>query len=176
MSVLELIKSRRSVRNFSSKQVNDKDVIKILDAARLAPSGGNRQNWRFIYIKDPQVLRMIKNSSPGFYGDSPAAIVAGLENESSTLGYNLGSLDIGFAVENVLLAAHSLGLGGCAIASFIPQAIKKIVGAPERFKPVLIVSLGYSDKIPESPKKKSLSDIVYLNEYGRTWDVTGEST
>lgn len=176
MSVLELIRSRRSIRSFSTKQVNDNDVIKILDSARLAPSGGNRQEWKFIYIKDPQVLRMVKNSSPGFYGDATAAIIVGLEDESSSLGYNLGNLDVGFAVENILLAAHSLGLGGCAIASFIPQAIKKIVDAPESFKPVLIVSLGYSDKDTITPKKKNLSEIVYLNEYGKTWDILGEST
>ena len=78
MSTLEVIKTRRSVRSYLNKQVSDEDAIKVLDAARLAPSGGNRQRWKFIYIKDSDVLRMVKNCSPGFYGDAAAAIVIGV--------------------------------------------------------------------------------------------------
>jgi nitroreductase len=170
MSMIDLMKTRRSIRSFLPKPVSDEDAIKILNAARLAPSGGNRQHWRFIYVNDPQVLRMIKNCSPGFYGDAPAAIVAGLEDEGSGPGSVIGLLDIGFAAENILLAAHALGLGGCAVGSFIAAAVKKVVNTPENFRPVLIFSIGYPDKTPDMPAKKKLSEIVYLNEYGKTWD------
>ena len=78
MSVLDVIKTRRSVRSFIDGDIPDEDVIKVLDAARLAPSGGNLQRWRFVYVRDPQVLRMIKNCSPGFYGDAKGAVVIGL--------------------------------------------------------------------------------------------------
>ncbi|GAG78094.1 unnamed protein product, partial [marine sediment metagenome] len=56
MSLIDLMKTRRSIRSFLSKPVSDEDVIKILDVGRLAPSGGNKQRWKFIYVKDPQVL------------------------------------------------------------------------------------------------------------------------
>jgi len=170
MSLVDLIKTRRSIRSFLPKPVSDEDAIKILDAARLAPSGGNRQRWRFIYVNDPQVLRMIKNCSPGFYGNAPAAIVTGLEDEGSGPGSVIGLLDIGFAAENILLAVHALGLSGCAVGSFIAAAVKKVVNAPENFRPVLILSIGYPDKEPLMPSKKKLSEIVYLNEYGKAWD------
>jgi len=170
MSMIDLMKTRRSIRSFLSKPVSDEDAIKILDAARLAPSGGNRQRWKFFWVNDPQVLRMIKNCSPGFYGDAPAAIIAGLEDESGGPGGVIGLLDIGFAAENILLAAHALGLGGCAVGSFIAASVKKVVNAPDGFKPVLIFSIGYPDKTPATPTKKKLSEIVYLNEYGKSWE------
>ena len=187
MSLIEVMKTRRSIRSFLSKPVSDEDVIKILDSARLAPSGGNRQLWKFIYVNNPEVVRMIKNCSPGFYGDAPVAIIAGVEQDRvarmdveftsrGTSVDNISLLDIGFAAENILLAAHALGLGGCAIASFIPKAIKKVIGAPENFQPILLFSIGYPDKTPNMPKKKKLSELVYLNEYGKTWDrLEGES-
>jgi nitroreductase len=170
MSLIDLMKTRRSVRSFLPKPVSDEDAIKILDAARLAPSGGNRQRWKYIYVNDPQILRMIKNCSPGFYGDAPVAIIAGIEEENSQSSSVIGLLDIGFAAENILLAAHALGLGGCAIGSFIAASVKKVVNAPDNFKPVLLFSIGYSDKVPDMPKKKKLSEIVYLNEYGEAWE------
>jgi len=175
MDLLETIKTRRSIRRYVKKPVSDEDALKILDAARLAPSGGNMQRWKFIYVKDPDVLRMIKNCSPGFYGDATAAIIAGIEYENRDFNEQAGSnivgiLDIGFAAENILLAAHAIGLGGCAIASFNQSCVIKVLNAPEKFRPVLVLSIGYPEKIPPMPKKKKLSDIVYLDEYGRTWE------
>ena len=164
MEVLEVIKTRRSIRSFKDKPLSDEDAIKILDAARLAPSGGNRQAWTFIYIKDPQVLRMVKTCSTGFYGDAVAAIVIGVEGGAR----GVGLLDIGFASENICLAAHALGLGSCPIASFNREAIRKIVNAPESWDPILVISLGYPDKIP-NPRKKTLSEVVYLDAFGQRW-------
>jgi len=175
MSLLELITSRRSIRSFSSKLVDNEDLLRILNAARLAPSGGNRQKWKFICVTDPKTLRMVKNSSPGFYGDAPAAIVIGLEEDDSS-DKTISLLDIGFTAENILLAAHSLGLGGCAIASFITQSIKRVVNSPDNFEPILIISIGYPSKVPKTPKKKTLFEIVYLNEYGKNWKIAEEFT
>jgi len=165
MEVLEAIKTRRSIRSFKAQPVSDEDTIKILDAARLAPSGGNRQAWTFIYVKDPQVLRMVKNCSPGFYGNAAAAIVIGLPGG----GRGIGLLDVGFAAENICLAAHALGIGSCPIASFNKEAVKKVVNGPEDWEPILVISLGYSDGAPRNPAKKPLSEVVYLDAFGKKW-------
>jgi len=179
MEFFDVVLRRRSIRKFINKPVSDEAAIKILDAARLAPSGGNLQMWRFIYVKDPHVLRMIKNCSPGFYGDATAAIIAGIEYENRDSSEQAGSsivgvLDIGFAAENILLATHAIGLGGCAIASYNPSCVSKVVNAPENFRTVLVLSIGHPDKIPSMPKKKKLSEIVYLDEYGKKWEKLEE--
>ena len=181
MSVLDVIKTRRSIRNFIDKSINDQDVIKILDAARLAPSGGNLQRWEFIYVRSSKVLKMVKNCSPGFYGDATGAIVIGYDESGKEFGhtsYNevVGILDVGHAAENIQLAAHSLGLGSCAIASFNEEAIKKVLNVPTNWKPFLVISLGYPNKTPSMPRKKSLSEIIYLDEYGKRWEKLEDYT
>lgn len=179
MSVLDVIKTRRSIRRFKKEPISNEDAERILDAARLAPSGGNQQRWKFIYINDPQVLRMIRNCSPGFYGDAASVIVIGISEESGAFNRTayrdiIGILDAGFAAENILLAAHALGLGGCAIASFNEIGIKQILNAPEGWKPILLVSLGHPYELPRIPPKKKLYEVVNLNEYGKMWDKLEE--
>lgn len=166
MEVLEAIRTRRSIRSFRADPVPEQDVVKILDAARWAPSAGNKQPWIFIYIRDPQVLRMVKNCSPGFYADATGAIVVGVDKQNEERGV----LDVCFAAENILLAAHALSIGSCAIVSFNGEAIKKIVNAPENWKPILVISLGYPNKVPDPPTKKRLSEIVNIDSFGKKWD------
>ncbi|MBS7637596.1 nitroreductase family protein [Candidatus Bathyarchaeota archaeon] len=169
MDVMDAIRTRRSIRRYKAGEIPDDDIIKILDAARWAPSGGNRQPLTYVYVKDPQVLRMVKNCSPGFYGDAYSAIVIGAQGR---LGY-IELLDAGFAAENILLAAHSLGIGSCAIASFNRDAIKKILNAPEDWEPILLISLGYPDGTPRPPPRKPLSEVVYINSFGNRWERLG---
>jgi len=166
VEVLEAIRTRRSVRSFKAESIRDQDAVRILEAARWAPSAGNRQPWTFIYIGDPQVLRMVKNCSPGFYADAAAAIIIGIEKKFEKRGL----LDVCFAAENILLAAHALGIGSCPIVSFNSEALKRIVNAPESWEPILVVSLGYPDKVPEPPRKKALSEIVYVDSFGKRWE------
>jgi nitroreductase len=175
VTMLEVIKTRRSIRSFKQEPVPDEDAMQILDAARLAPSGGNRQRWKFVYVKAPHVVRMIKNCSPGIYGDAAAVIAICLEVEKEAFGRTeysdaVGIMDVGFAAENILLAAKALGLGGCAIASFNASGVKKVLEIPDGWKPVLLVTLGYPDKEPRVPTKKTLSEVVYLNRFGEKWD------
>jgi nitroreductase len=166
VEVLEAIRTRRSIRSFKSDEISDEDAVKMLEAARLAPSAGNKQSWTFIYIKDPQVIRMIKNCSPGFYADATAVIVMGIKKEDE----KRGTLDVCFAAENILLAAHALGIGGCPIVSFNSDAVREIINAPKDWQAILVVSLGYPDKVPSPPLKKKLSDIAYLDFFGRKWE------
>ena len=96
MSLLEFIETRRSSRSFIDKSLNDEDLIKILNAGRLAPSGGNLQRWEFIYIEDPSVLKMVKNCSPGFYGNAAGAIVIGYEESGKEFGRTRYNRIVGF--------------------------------------------------------------------------------
>jgi nitroreductase len=166
LDVMKAIMERRSIRGFIDKSISDEDAIKILDAGRWAPSGGNRQPWKFVYIKDSQTIRMIKNCSPGFYGDAPSAVVICVESKVTSLDL----LDVGFVAENMILAAQSLGIGSCAIASFVKDSIKMVLDAPKNWEPVLVISFGYTDKIPEKPKKKAFSEVVSLGAFKNKWE------
>ena len=166
MEVLEAIRTRRSIRSFRSDPIPDEDMVKILEAARLAPSAGNKQPWTFIYVRGPGVMRMLRNCSPGFYGDAAAAVVIGIDKSDERRGI----LDACFAAENMLLAAHALGLGGCPIVSFNREAVKKIVNASSSWEPILVVSLGHPDKVPDPPSKKALSEIVCIDFFGKRWE------
>jgi nitroreductase len=185
MSALDIIQTRRSIRTFIKKPISDEDAMKILNAGRLAPSGFNMQNWEFVYVNNPQILRMIKNCAPGFYGDAAAAIVLGIKEQKDEYEKerkkafhrgesNIGALNIGFAAENMLLAAHALGLGSCAIASFNDIGVKKVINIPEDWKALLIISLGYPEQYPNMPSKKKLSEIIHHNRYGNKWEVLKE--
>ena len=75
MEVFEAIKNRRSVRKYKAEPIPDELIEKILEAGRWAPTGGNLQPWKFIIVKDPKILDMIRKVSPGYLGAAPFAIV-----------------------------------------------------------------------------------------------------
>jgi nitroreductase len=167
LDVMKSIMNRRSIRSYIDQSISEEDAVKILNAGRWAPSGGNRQPWKFVYINDPQTIRMIKNCSPGFYGDAPSAVVICVESRVTSLDL----LDVGFVAENMIIAAQSLGIGSCAIASFVKDSIKMVIEVPRNWEPVLVISFGYSDKIPEIPKKKAFSEVVSLGTFDNRWEM-----
>jgi nitroreductase len=175
LDVFEAIMSRRSIRSFTDEKVTMEEFRKILDAARLAPSGSNLQGWKFIVITDQRILNLVRLFSPGFLGNAPAAIVVCsdldvYEKEGGELGKNyIRIADCAMAVENMLLAAHALGLGACVIKSFSRIALKEILELPERIEPEFIVILGHPKEQPKAPPKKSIEEIAYLNRYGVSW-------
>lgn len=175
MDVLEAIKTRRSVRRFSGEKVSKEEIEKVIDAARLAPSGSNIQGWRFIVITDPRILELVRIFSPGFLGNAPLAVVVCSDLEvygrmGGDVGLNYTRIaDCAMAVENMLLAAHALGLGGCVVRSFSRGALKEILEIPDSVEPELIVILGRPAEQPTTPPKLKVEDVTYLNRYGVKW-------
>jgi nitroreductase len=161
MDVMDAILKRRSIRAFKDDPVPDEAVKRLLEAARWAPSGGNRQFWRFIEVRDPKRLGMIKMFSAGLRGD-PTLIIAICARVSEPM--NL--LDLGMAAENIMIEAVELGLGSCAIASYSEGPVKKLLEIPDDMELVLLLSMGYSDESPEPRPKKPLEEIAYSERYG----------
>ncbi|MCS7139541.1 MAG: nitroreductase family protein [Candidatus Nezhaarchaeota archaeon] len=175
MELFEAIYDRRSIRSFLSAEVEDEKILKVLDAARWAPSGGNIQPWRFIVIKDKQLIKLVKAFSPGMFSEPPVLIVVCSDRkEAYERGGVLGRdylcvVDCAMACQNMLLAAHALGLGACVIKSFNELALREILELPPSLIPELIVALGYPAERPTPPPRKGLGDIVFLNKYGQRW-------
>jgi nitroreductase len=178
MDVFEAILGRRSVRLYKPDPVPKKCIERILDAARWAPSGSNIQPWKFIVVSDKNVLEVIRKMSPGYLGETPLAILVCSDREKEyrvggTLGRDYMSVaDCSMAVENMLLAAHALGLGTCVVKSFSRIAVKEMLEIPDSIEPELLVVLGYAAQAPTPPARPPLGEITFLNRYGRKFPTS----
>ncbi|UCF04876.1 MAG: nitroreductase family protein [bacterium] len=171
MDIYDAIKNRTSVRAYSSKPVEREKLERILDAARLAPSGKNGQPWIFIVITDGETRKKLVPACKGqkFIGDAPIIIVACGREEYAYKkmgGYwNSLPVDIGISFEHLMLAAESEGLGTCWIGAFIEEEVRKVLEVPEAVKIVALTPVGYpaTDKIHR--ERKSLEEIVMYEKW-----------
>lgn len=182
MDIMELIKARNSTRNYSNKPVEQEKVEQILTAAQLAPSWKNGQCWKFIVVNDPdkkkELIRCTNIFNQSWLGNEHSIIVAcgnpkqsGFSNEQS---YYL--VDVAIAMQNLVLAATSLGLGTCWIGAFDEEKIKKLLNVPEIFRVVALTPLGYpartegiagtiAKKFARSKNRKPLSEVYSINNW-----------
>jgi nitroreductase len=161
MSLLEVIFRRRSIRRYRSEQIPD-DVLKnILEAGRLAPSADNAQPWHFVVVTEPEIKEKLSRGRwTRFIKDSAVTIVGCgyADNEWSTI-------DVTIALENMVIAAETQGVGSCWIGDFKEEEVKELLGIPENLKVVALVSFGYPAEKPSPPRKKNLETIVHYNKF-----------
>jgi nitroreductase len=161
LDVTDAILNRRSVRRFKTQPIPDDILMKLLNAARLAPSGGNRQPWKFVAIRNMRMIRNIKMFSEGISG-TPSLIIGVCSDDMKPVTI----MDLSMASENIMIQCVGEGLGSCAIASFNQEAVKKLLQVPgEVFLPLLI-SIGYPEGEPRQRPKKPLSEVTFLEKYG----------
>ncbi|GAP40132.1 nitroreductase family protein [Flexilinea flocculi] len=167
METLEAIRTRRSVRSYTSEPIDDADLQKIIEAAASAPSGGNSQSWLFISVCEPKQIARMRAICPGIIGIPSGIIVLCLDfrGQKKEVLPIIKYLDIGAAMQNILLAAHDLGLGGCAIGSFHVEGVKEFLKIPEQVEPVLLIVLGKPRSIPSAPRKKLLQEIYFQESF-----------
>lgn len=171
-SVTEAIRERRSVRRFAAEDVSDATLSKLLEAACLAPSAGNRQPWFFYVVKAPQVREDLAKAAFGqsFLKEAPVDIVVCAEPERSAARYGeRGALlyclqDTAAAVQNILLMADGLGLSTCWVGAFDEKAVSQILEIPLGRRPVAIVPVGYSSLVapPKPPARRALDEVVKI--------------
>jgi nitroreductase len=167
MDVIEAIKGRRSIRQYLPQTVEQEKLEQILDAARWAPSAGNRQPWHFIIVRDPDMRQRLAKSHPfgRWMNESPVVIVV-LGDPERGEKYHL--CDPHNAVMNLLLAAYSLGLSTCWMGvrdmSF-EQTYKELLGIPEQMRVICTVAMGYS-KAKASSERLPLEKIVSWDRFG----------
>jgi nitroreductase len=154
MELYDGLLTRRSIRKFTGEMIDDENIIKIIRAGMYAPSANNTRPWHFIIVDDKELLKKVMTVHP--YSSmlsqaSHAIIVCGDEELQNGPGYYL--IDCSAATQNILLAAHALGLGavwlGVEPKSDRKKSIKEIFGLPDHVHPVSIVSVGVPVKIPE---------------------------
>jgi len=132
----------------------------LLEAARWAPSAGNAQPWEFMVISDDEQIQYLKTVMTGVMGNmklGPVLICmcVNRDKKSAWTGY-----DMGCALQNILLTAHSLGLGACAIGGFDEQFIWSLLGLPQNLSPCLFVTVGYPEKEVPAPPRRKLEEVI----------------
>ena len=171
MDVLEAIKKRRSIRQFTEQPIERELLEQILDAARWAPTAGNQQRWRFIVVTGPTVKEMVRKVSPGIFATPAAFIVICAEKVPGASDWDEWTYlaDCAVAAQNIMLAAHALGLGSCVAISYARAAVQEILDIPDQVKPELVITLGYPAEDPSPPPRLPLSQIVFADKYGKEW-------
>lgn len=169
MDVLSAIQGRRSIRHYSTRPVEEEKLNKVLEAARLSPSANNRQNWKFIVIKDIELrTRLAKTTvAYGFIAEAPIIIVAcGTEADSiMECGQHRYTIDLSIATSYLILEAHSEGLGTCWIGGFNEKGVKEALGIPDNVRVVAMTPLGYPAEEPGQRPRKKLDEIVCYDGY-----------
>ncbi len=171
MKVLDVIQKRRSVRKYKEDPIPEKDLMRVLEAARLAPSGKNFQPWKFIIVKDKVLKEKLAKASAGqfFMAEAPIIIVGcGFpDNCYAHMGRYMKSwsVDVTIALEHLILQAQEEGLGTCWIGSFEEEEVKAILNIPENVKVLALTPLGYPDEIPQFRGRKSLDEIISYDRY-----------
>lgn len=172
METIEAIKTRRSVRRFTSKSVSDEIIEEILEAGRWAPSGLNNQAWRFITVKSPETKEELSKLTE--YGaaikNAPVLIVVFLDKEQM-YHYTKDVQSIGACIQNMLLAAHSLGLGAVWLGEILKnrESVNKVLEAPEHYELMAVIALGHPAEGAGSSGRKELSELVFREKFGESW-------
>jgi len=173
MDVFDAIKGRRSVREFKPDPVDDKDLEKILEAGKSAPSAGNCQPWEFVVVKDGATKQKLVRAALGqsFVGEAPVVVVvcANIPRTSIRYGRRGAELyciqDTAAAVQNILLTAYALGYGTCWVGSFDEESAAKAIKAPPDVRPLAIIPIGRPAEKPTPTTRLPLKKIVHENTF-----------
>ncbi|MCI4369594.1 MAG: nitroreductase family protein [Thermoplasmata archaeon] len=178
MDLLEAIRSNRPCRQFQLKPVPSEKIKAILAAARLAPSKGNLQPWRFVVVQDDERRRLLAQAcvkgKP--VAEAPIVIVAFSVEEDIpvTIGGYISAypLDVAVAIDHLQLAAASEGLGTDWLIDFHEEKVRQVLGVPEGIHPIAVIPVGYPMETNGAPRppgtaegRKSPDEIIGYNAY-----------
>ena len=164
MDVFEAIRSRRSIRSYLDKPVEEEKLIQVLDAGRLAPSANNRQEWRFVVVRDKETRQKLAEAACGqrFVAQAPVVIACcAVESDKiMTCGHPAYAIDTAIAIDHMTLAATALGLGTCWIGAFHEDRVREILSIPDSVRVVELLPLGYPKMQPAPRSRKKVDEIV----------------
>jgi len=164
MDALEALRTRRSCRRFTAREVTHDLIEKVVDAGRLAATARNDQPWEFVAVTDKAARRDIAAMTDygPFIADAPVCIAVLAKDTKYYLE------DGSAAAQNILLAAHALGLGACWVAGdkkpYAPQVVER-VGGPSGVRLVALVAMGWPEGALPKPAKRSLSEVLHWEKF-----------
>jgi len=169
MDVFEAIKNRYSCRSYKAESIPEEKLNKILEAARLAPSAHNEQEWKFIVVKDVEKRKelVIAALSQDFIAEAPVVIVAVATDPEHILssGVPVYAVDLAIAIEHMALQAVEEELGTCWIGAFNQEEVKRVLEIPEECKVVALMPLGFPADKPGPKSRKEMEEIVSYDSF-----------
>jgi len=163
MMVLEAIRKRYSCRAYQDKPVEREKLDEIFEAARLAPSAKNLQDWRFVVVADKETkCQLAKVANNQRFLENAGIIIVACSNSDHIMrcGQAVGPIDVAIALEHIALQATELGLATCWIGSFYPEKVRPIVGIPEDIAIIELMAVGYPADSQKEPKREPMKKII----------------
>jgi len=167
MDILEVIKTRRSIRKYKPDSISEQEINRILEAGRWAPSADNSQPWKFVVLRDPERRKRLADTLTWgkFLSKAALGIAVTVNPKASECPVQDGAA----ATQNMLLEAHSLGLGACWIGTYDSEdeaSAKKALNIPEDERLLSITAIGRPAETPQKARKE-LSELTFIDEYGK---------
>ena len=162
MALMESIRKRYSCRSYQDKPVEQDKLDEILEAARLAPSAKNMQDWRFIVVADKQTRhKLAMAAGEQMFIEKAGAIIVACSTSDYVMrcGQKIAPIDVAIALEHIALQAAQMNLATCWIGSFYPEKVKAILDIPADVEVVELMAVGYPADEPKQPKRHSIDQI-----------------
>lgn len=168
MDLFEVINGRRSVRRYSDRKLSKEDLEKIIEAGIYAPSACDIQGWRFLVVDNPKLIKeLVDRGAASFIKGAPIGILVIYDNRTENIEYLDHIQSAAASIENMLLAASSLGIGSCWVCH-LPrkQELRELFEIPGHYDPIAYISLGYfNEKTKIRPRKKKVSELISYNKF-----------
>ena len=169
MDVMEAIRKRRSIRAYQDRPVEEDKLRSVLEAARLAPSAKNMQEWRYVVVRDPDLRAKMADAANGqrFVAEAPVVLVACAKTDGHTMpcGERAYPIDVAISLDHVSLCAVEKGLGTCWVGAFDQAAVKKLLGIPDDIRVVELMPLGYPASEPAARPRLGLDEIIMYDRW-----------
>ncbi|MFA5252017.1 MAG: nitroreductase family protein [Phycisphaerae bacterium] len=168
MTVLEVIRKRYACRAYIDKPIEREKLDQIFEAARLAPSAKNLQDWRFVAVSEKSKKQQVAASTNHFeVFEKAGVIIAACSNSNYIMkcGQAAAPIDVAIALEHICLQATELGLATCWIGSFEPEIVRKVLNVPQDISIIELMAVGYPADKAKNPSREPIENIVCYNKW-----------
>lgn len=165
MEFEQLVSARYSVRSYRPQPVEEEKLLRVLEAARLAPTAANRQPFRLLVISTEGRKEELKRVYKADWLSDAPLVICGCAVPSQAWtrsfdGKNHADVDIAIVMDHLILAAANEGLGTCWIGAFDPEAAREVLQLPDELVPVILTPLGYPADQPKPKLRRPMVDLV----------------
>ncbi len=179
MKFNELAKQRVSIRSYKSKPVSKKMIDEILEAGRLAPTACNYQPFKFVVVQEKENLAALAEGYPApWFAEAPVVIAICTQPSNAWKrdkhdNKNFADIDGAIAADHMTLAAAELGLGTCWIGAFDPKIVRKALGLPSNYQPMILLTLGHPNEKGRPKTRKPLTELVRYETWTNSFKHKG---